>query len=196
MFKRIGLWIGIYPIVAHLGVWSSHPRFAVGYLVGLLLVILLSPPRFSQVKNVAAASLLIISFISLVVFELDYLLIYLPPILMPGMLMIVFMQSLKKEQTPLITQFAMIIEGKLDSERIKYTRNVTILWVIVFAFMVVEATILAIWSSIIFWSWITYVGNYVLIVFILVVEFIYRRTRFKSSKNFKEFITALVQHRW
>lgn len=196
MLKRIGLLIGIYPIVAHFGLWTSHPRLAVSYLVGLLLVILLSPPRFSQVKNIVAASLLIFGVVALAIFKLDYMLIYLPPIFIPSMLMVVFLQSLKLGQVPLITRFAMKIEGDLDNERINYTRNVTKLWVIVFAFMVIEAVSLAFYSSINVWSWATHVGNYILIAFVLVAEFIYRKYRFKQNKSFKEFIAALIQHRW
>lgn len=196
MLKRIDLWIGIYPIVAHLGLWTSNPRLAVGYLVGLLLVILLSPPRFSQVRNILAASLLIFGVIALGIFKLDYILVYLPPILIPAMLMIVFIQSLNSDQIPLITRFAMSIEGDLDSERIIYTRNVTKLWVFVFAFMVIEATTLAVWSSINIWSWATHVGNYILIAFILTTEFIYRRYRFKQNNSLKEFISALIKYRW
>ena len=197
MFKLMGLWIGVYPVIAHLGLWSSHPRLAVSYLVCLLLVILLYPPRYKQLINMLTATSLVIVVMTLVAFDLDYILIYLPPVAIPLGLLMVFARSLRTKEIPLITKFAMITEGKLDDEKKIYTRRITQLWSGVFAFMVLEGCSLAIWAPIEIWSWATHIGNYVLIALVLIIEFTYRQHRFKSTnENFKQFITALVEYRW
>lgn len=113
------------------------------------------------------------------------------------MLLILFAESLRYEQLPLITQFALITEGELNDEEKIYTRYVTQLWSGVFAFMVVEGIVLAIFTPIEIWSWVSYIGNYFLIAFILISEFIYRKQKFKSKNiKLKQFITALVKYSW
>lgn len=197
MLRLMGLWAGTYPIVAHLGLWASLPRLVVGYLVGLLLVVLLFPPRYRQAGNIVTAIILIAAVYALVVFDLDYMIIYLPPVVIPAGLLVIFVQSLREKNIPMITQFSMIIEGDLDIERKDYTRRITQLWAGVFAFMVLEGVGLAVWTPMEMWSWATHIGNYILIASILLIEFIYRRHRFKSNNmDFRQFIIALVNHRW
>lgn len=197
MVRLSGALIGIYPIVAHIGIWASYPRLAVSYLVGLLLFLLLYPPRFLKLKNILVSIILLASIIYLFTVDMDIMLIYLPPILIPAVLMIVFIQSLQKDRIPLITKFALKTEVILDSEHMLYTRKVTILWASVFAFMVLEAIGLAVWSSQDVWSWVTHIGNYFLIALILIIEFIYRQQRFETKdSSFKNFVIQIVRHRW
>jgi len=196
MLWRTGFWIGIYPLVAHFGLWTSQPRLVVGYLLALVLFTLLSPPGFYQLKNIVFASVIVLTTISLAVFDLDRNLIYFPPVLIPTVLFIVFTQSLAVGQTPLITKFAIKSEGKLSVEKEHYTRQVTLLWACIFFFMVIEAISLAIVTSLNTWSWFTHIGNYILIAVVLILEFSYRRYRFKSNKSFMQFIMALIKYRW
>jgi len=198
MLRLTGVWIGIYPIVAHFGLWFSSPRLAVTYLMCLLMLVLLYPPRYRQLKNKILASSLVVTVVILAFFNLDYILIYIPPVVIPMALLVLFLQSLGKDQIPVITQFAnKMAEDNLGQEQIDYTRKVTQLWVIVFAVMVVEAIGLAIFARLEIWSWFTHIGNYGLIGFVLVIEFIYRKRRFKQKgSSFKQFITALAKHRW
>lgn len=197
MLKLMGVWAGMYPVIAHLGIWASFPRLAVSYLVSLILIALLFPPRYKQSGNILIASALVVSVVTLIKLNLDYLLIYLPPIIIPAGLLIIFLQSLQEEQIPVVTQFAMIIDGKSGHVERDYTRRITQLWVGVFTFMIVEAIGLSIFASIEIWSWATHIGNYFLIALVLTLEFIYRKYRFKSNDiTFKKFILALVQYRW
>lgn len=197
MLRLMGFLIGFYPIVAHVGVWTAHARLAVGYLIVLLLLVLLYPPRNRELRNIIISSTILLSAAALAVFDLDYLLIYLPPVIVPGILLMIFSESLRYGQIPLITQFALNTEGNLNDEEKIYTRHVTQLWAWIFAFMVLDAIVLAIFSPIEIWSWVSYIGNYFLIAFILITEFIYRKHRFKSKNiNLKKFIAALVKYRW
>jgi len=198
MLRLTGLWIGLYPVLAHLGIWTSSHRLVVLYLLGVLLFVLLYPPRYQQAKNILLAISLIAGVVVLMMLELDYVLIFLPPVFIPFVLLVVFMQSLGSSQVPLITQFAEKIEGgNLDSERKVYTRHVTQLWVVVFVIMIVEAIGLGIWASIDIWSWFTHIGNYVLIATILLFEFIYRCYRFNlKNTSFIQFVSDLMRFQW
>ena len=198
MLRLIGWGMGVYPVIAHLGLWTSLPRLAVSYLICLLLIVLLHPPHHRQLKNIVFASALIISVACLVAIDRDYLLIYLPPVIIPGMFMLLFLRSLRKGSIPLITQFQEQIKGKeLSIERKNYTRKVTILWAAIFVFMILEALLVALLAPIEVWSWVTHIGNYVLIGLVLLIEFIYRKHRFKTEQgSFKQFILALSSHRW
>jgi len=196
--RIIGWGIGIYPVVAHIGLLIFQPRLAVSYLIFLLLLILLYPPRFLRIRNLISASFLIISMMSLTAFDLDYLLIYIPPIAIPSILIFLFMRSLRKGCTPLVTRFAQMLEGDgIGYEREVYTRHVTELWVGVFGFMILVGSVLAVWAPIEIWSWVTHIGNYVLIALVLSMEIFYRQYRFKIEPvNIKQFLLALATHRW
>ena len=198
MLRLVSWGIGFYPLVAHIGIWASHPRLAVSYLILLLFAILLCPPRYLRVENQVSAGLLIISVAFLAAFDLEYLLIYIPPVAIPGILLWLFMRSLGKGSEPVITKFARIMEDEeLDREREIYTRQVTVIWAGVFVFMILEALILALWAPMPIWSWATHVGNYVLIATVLVAEIIYRQHRFKMDRgHIKQFILALARFRW
>lgn len=198
MLKVAAYGMGFYPIVAHLGLWFFSPRIAVFYLLSLLLITLLYPPRFYQLKNIFLASSLLVSIILLALNDLDHWLIYLPPVLIPSLLLTLFLQSLSHNKEPLITKFARAIETeKLSNERIHYTRHVTQLWAAVFFFMIIESIALTLLAPIEIWSLVTHVGNYILIATVVSAEFIYRRYKFKSeSDQFVNFILKLTKHRW
>ena len=198
MLRLVSWGIGFYPLVAHIGIWTSHPRLAVSYLIILLFAILLCPPRYLRTGNQILAVLLLFSVIFLVVFELENLLIYIPPVAIPGILLWLFIRSLSKGSVPLITQFAQKMEQEeLGPEREIYTRQVTVAWAGVFGFMIAEGLVLAIWAPMAVWSWATHVGNYVLIATLLLVEICYRQHRFKMGRShIKQFILALARLRW
>ncbi len=198
MLKIAAYGIGFYPVVAHLGLRFFSPRLAVFYLLSLLLITLLYPPGCYQKKNNFIASILIVSVILLALNNLDHWLIYLPPTLIPSVLLTLFLQSLSQGNEPFITKFARSIETEeLSSERIQYTRHVTQLWAAVFCFMIIESITLALLAPIEIWSLATHVGNYGLIALVVSVEFIYRRYKFKlESDQFVNFVLKLVRHRW
>ena len=198
MLRLVSWGVGFYPLVAHIGIWTSHPRLSVSYLILLLFALLLCPPRYLLTRNQVLAGLLLISVIFLAAFDLDFLLIYIPPVAIPGLLLWLFIRSLRKGSVPLITQFAQKLEDQqLDPERENYTRQVTRVWAGVFGFMIVEGLVLALWAPMAVWSWATHVGNYVLIVMVLLVEVCYRQYRFKMGRSdIKRFILALARHRW
>lgn len=153
--KPLGILLVLYPLAAHLFLWS-------GYLIETQI----------------------------------YLLIYLPPTILPLILLVVFLRSLTATNTPIITQFAIKIEGKLSVEKQLYTKNITKLWVIIFAFMVGQSIILAILAPLTVWSWATHIGNYILIALVIVAEFFYRQWRFGSNKmGIWRFIITLMTHK-
>jgi uncharacterized membrane protein len=197
MLRLVSWGIGFYPLVAHFGIWTSHARLAVGYLILLLFAMLLCPPRYLRTTNQALAGLLFISVICLAAFDLEYLLIYMPPVAIPCILLWLFIRSLGQGSVPVITQFAEKLEQEeMNPEREKYTRQVTILWAGVFGFMIIEALVLALWAPMAVWSWATHIGNYILIATVFIMEVCYRRYRFKMDRRqIKQFFFALIRHR-
>jgi uncharacterized membrane protein len=177
----------LYPIVAQFSLWLNQQNLAVIYLFLLLILNLSYPPKITKLILVI---FLCIGFVLLFIFNLVSILIYLPPTLIPMILFFVFLNSLKN--TPIITQFALKIEGKLSFEKQQYTKKVTKLWLGIFAFMVVESIILALLTPIYIWSWATHIGNYILIAIVFIVEFKYRCYKFQTQ-GFKQFIKAFMK---
>lgn len=188
----------LYPLNAHLGLWTSHPEWSAAWLTGLVLLLLLRPPHHRQAGYLVSAFLVLTVATWLMYQQQEIFILYLPPVIIPAGLGLVFARSLSSSQTPVITRFAIIIEnGKLSDEHKHYTRRVTQLWTVLFVLMTIVAIVLAIWAPVTLWSWVTHIGNYILIGVVVVSEFLYRRLRFKSTNgSFKKFIMALVTHKW
>lgn len=198
MLRLISLLVITYPVVAHIALLVSNPAISVYYLAAVTSLMLLLPTGYLKVTNVFFALMIFALVFGLHQYEKASYLVYLPPTLIPLFLMIIFGRSLQDGEVPLVTGFAEKMErASLPEDRKVYTRNVTKLWVVVFALMVVESVTLAAYTPLKVWSWYTHIGNYLLIVCVILVEFLYRRVRFKdANKDFKTFINALVHHKW
>lgn len=196
--KLATAWIALYPLIAHLGLWTAHPEWSAAWLTGLVLLLLLRPPHHRQAAYLFTAIVAVATVGWLIYQQQEIFVLYLPPVVIPATLGVMFGRSLAIGQTPLITRFATLIEGgELDDGHKRYTRRVTQLWTALFAVMVIMAIGLAIWAPVTLWSWVTHIGNYILIAVVLITEFIYRRLRFKSANNsFKHFVKALATHKW
>ena len=73
----------------------------------------------------------------------------------------------------------------------------TQLWVAVFAFMILDAIVLAVFASTETWSWVTHIGNYLLVVIVMLLEFVVRKYYFRDdTPDFKTFVSALSRHKW
>jgi uncharacterized membrane protein len=126
-------------------------------------------------------------------FDKGHVLIQLVPVLILSTLIYIFFKSLVFGNTPIITQFAVCVdENPLNSDKEKYTRGVTVVWLLGFIYMFFQNIIASIWFSVEVWSWISNTGNYIVITLIMFSEFLYRNTRFKNDKiSFKTFIIRL-----
>jgi len=186
MWLRLSAFLMLaYPLVAPFFLWIEKPIYLV-YLLAAILVFL-SLDRI-QHKDIVGSTLTLFSLAviyTFYVFNSAALLVYIPPVLIPFGLFLLFNQSLDSQKTPLITKYAEIMDGSLDSERRDYTRKLTKIWRALFLFLVIESILLAIFAVVEVWALFTHVINYLVILLLFAGEFIYRRYRFgKSSVSF------------
>lgn len=117
------------------------------------------------------------------------------PSLITLALMGIFANSLRPERTALISLIAEAIRGPLPAEVARYTRQITWLWVGVFAFIALVNAALAIFASAAVWSWFANVLSYVLLFGVMVGEWLYRQRRLRGleSLSARQYFLALVR---
>ena len=104
---------------------------------------------------------------------------YLYPVLINAFLVAVFYFSLK--QTPMITKFAMLKEKNLEPKALIYTRNLTKIWIGLFAINGGVSGLLALCENKVYWG--VYCGaiSYVLVGALLFGEIIFRKFYIKNA---------------
>jgi uncharacterized membrane protein len=190
---KIAIWAAFYPIIAHIGVQTSKIYLPIIYLVIIGLFLVYSSKIKSWVAKVFLTTVIIAAALIVTIIGKEYLMIQSIPALILLALILIFSKSLVFKGIPIITVFASCVDEKpLNNEKRKYTRNVTIVWLIGFIYMFVQNIFTTIWLSIESWSWISSVGSYTLIALIMLGEFSYRNRKFKHDKiSFKTFIMRL-----
>jgi uncharacterized membrane protein len=161
----------------------------------LLLPFLLLVLRNGTARLAVGLLFLLALYLGLdVIIEQGPPLFYLPPILINLMLAILFGRTLRPGQTPLITQYSILIRGKLEPQVVSYTRRVTQLWTLFFIFMATQSLLLALFAPVEIWSLFVNLLNYIFTIMLFVGEFLFR-VRYLSSlehPGFLQFITAIA----
>ena len=186
-----------YPLFSHLFVVVGHPQWAAVYLMvicGLLLIKELWNQNY--VLAMIMAPLLIVGAV-LVSQEQLAVLMYLPPIFISFGLFLLFGRSLLKSHIPLITRYARLIDGELNSEMLFYTKRVTQIWTALFLIMLIESIVLAIFFPVEIWSLFTNFLNYLVVIFVFFAEYTYRNKVYPElpKRNFLEFLQRVRQIR-
>jgi uncharacterized membrane protein len=124
-------------------------------------------------------------------------LVYLPPILIMLGLFMLFLQSLRQGETPLITRYAMLLGDKLEQRHLRYNRSLTLVWAIFLLSMATISIILAVFYSRDSWSLFTHVISYGLIAALFIIEFSYRKYHFAGEieGGFFQFISKIIKIR-
>jgi len=119
----------------------------------------------------------------------------LPPVLINLLLALVFGGTLLPGATPLITQFAQIMEDDLDAKALGYTRQVTIAWALFFILMSTEALLLALYASPFIWSLFTNFLNYLFLLLFFLLEYRLRIHHITEMEHpgFIDFIRSLTK---
>jgi uncharacterized membrane protein len=190
-------WLALgYPLFAHLAVIFDDPRLewlALVWLLGISLAGALMTRRLWAWATLGGGALLLYG---LVVVGHGRYALFVPPALIPAALFIVFARSLRPDVTPLISRVATLMRGApLPPPLVVYTRHVTVLWCAVFVVMFTSAVVSAIWASPEMWSLMTNVVHYVVLGAIFVVEFMYRRIRYRDLEPWGlfEYLRRLVR---
>jgi uncharacterized membrane protein len=119
-----------------------------------------------------------------------------PNSLIYGSLALMFAKTLAKGQIPLITQLATKVEGPLPPAIENYTRQVTVAWAIFFALNVIISIALYYLVSFAAWSLFSNVYSTPLLLGMFVLEFAYRKTRYRQYKtaSFADGMKAFMSH--
>ena len=110
-------------------------------------------------------------------------LLFIPPILINGMLAWLFGRTLVRGRVPLIARFALMEQGTLTAELAAYTRMLTWLWTLLFVAAAVLSLALAVSGQRDAWSLFTNLVNYLLVGALFIGELVYRRLRFRNYRH-------------
>jgi uncharacterized membrane protein len=95
-----------------------------------------------------------------------------------------FALSLRWGETPLVTRIARLMhDGPLPDDLVVYTRHVTQLWCVVCAALFLSAVLLALFAQPRLWSVMTNVIHYVVLGAVFVLEYAYRRWRYRHHEH-------------
>ena len=186
-----------YPILVHLAV-LRHSGLLAGLALFLLVLATLYTPlaegrRGAWLALLAAAMLLA----ALSIAGAAPWLLYLPPIVFPLVVFGSFAASLQPRRTPLVTAIALRVHGALPPALLRYTRNVTWLWTLVIGGMLAVNLYLSFGDSREVWSWFTNGGDYLLLTSVFLLEYGWRRLRFRDLQEppFSDYLRLVLKHR-
>jgi len=190
-------WLALgYPLLAHLAVMFEEARLQWLALVWLLAISMwgaLATPRAWAWAALIASG---IALYWLVVIGGGLYALYVPPAVIPAALFIVFARSLRPGAEPFISRVATLMRGEpLPPPLVAYTRQITVLWCGVFVVMFASAVGLAVWATPELWSLMTNVVHYLVLGAVFVIEFAYRRIRFRDLEPWGlfEYLRRLVR---
>jgi uncharacterized membrane protein len=189
-----------YPIVLHFGVMHDQVRPALGILLGLLLVsgllILSTGSRYGWLLLGSA----FIGGVWIYNYHSDPApLLRLPPVVINGLLCLLFGYTLLPGKRPLIERFAEIIHGHaLDQRTLHYTRGATLGWTLLLAFLTLESLLLGLLADARIWLLFTNYINYLMLLLMFFLEYQLRLRRLPHLEHpgFAGFLLALRRIDW
>jgi uncharacterized membrane protein len=178
-------WLALgYPLLAHLAVLTEDWRLewlALVWLLGIAVSGALIQRRLWAWAVLFAGSALLYW---LVVEGNGLYALYIPPAAIPAALLMMFSLSLRAGQIPLVTRIARLMhDGPLPDDLVIYTRHVTQLWCCVCAAMFASAVLLALFAPAGLWSLMTNVIHYVVLGAVFILEYGYRRWRYRHHEH-------------
>jgi len=178
-------WLALgYPLLAHLAVLTHDRRLewlALVWLLGIAMGGALIQRRlWAWAALLAGAGLLY----WLVIEGNGLYALYIPAAAIPAALLMLFALSLRAGETPLVTRIARLMhDGPFPDDLVVYTRHVTLLWCGVCAALFLSAVLLALFASPELWSLMTNVIHYVVLGAVFVLEYGYRRWRYRHHEH-------------
>ena len=170
-----------YPLLNHVAAVSGEPRWAA------LAVALVVWGLASGWLSAIAAVLLTAVTLALswwLAGRFPGLLLYTPPIVINLALCVFFARTLRSGCEPLVSRFARIERGgQLAPDLGRYTRNLTMAWAGFFVLMAAISATLAVTGPLAAWSIFTNILNYVLVALFFMLEYVYRRLRYRHHPH-------------
>ncbi|GAC1629742.1 MAG: hypothetical protein NVS9B10_21380 [Nevskia sp.] len=186
----------MYPLLVHLAV-LRHSALLAGLALFLLALVTLYAPLAAGRRGAWLALLGIAALLVLLPVGGTSWLLYLPPIAFPLVILASFAVSLLPGRTPLVSAIAARVHGLLPPALAAYTRRVTWLWTLVIAGMLAVNLELSFGGSREAWSLFTNGGDYLLLVSVFLLEYLWRRARFRGlpEPSFADYLRLVLRHR-
>ena len=170
-----------YPLLNHFAAVLDEPRLA-ALGIALIAWALATGWLSTLAATLAAASAL--PLLLWLAAGLPGLLLYAPPVAINLALLAFFGRTLRAGREPLVTGFARVERGgSLPPDLALYTLHLTRAWVVFFALMAGISITLAITGPVAAWSLFSNVLNYLLVALFFVLEYIYRRVRYRHHPH-------------
>ncbi|MGH8518437.1 MAG: hypothetical protein ACREUE_13380 [Panacagrimonas sp.] len=191
----VGSMMLAYPLLAHAAVWWHTPVLEWVALT-LLAVIPLVRSLFRlriwawALAFVVAAGLYLLTSVGGGIYAL-----YLPSILIPGLLLWVFASSLRPGRVPLITEIARRTRKSMSPRLETYCHRLTVLWILLFAVMVIAALGFIAAGQRELWSLQTNLLNYIACGLMFAGDHVYRvwRMREEPHPRFIEYLGIVAR---
>ncbi len=184
-----------YPFLLHYWVLTEQFRLSAWYIFSICLLLALQ--NFIQNhKHAAIVMTLIGILLGILLYYNNRMVIFIPSILIPLLVAYVFAKTLSNGQEPLVTFIARKIRRtKITEKELQYTYTLTWLWAVFLFAISVEAALLALFSDIETWSYITNFINYILVAIFATAEYMVRKVILKDLEHpgFIQFIKQLVK---
>lgn len=181
-----------YPVLVHLAVIWPRPWLEWLALAALGALVLYPALRARRPWAWPVLATCFVVSALVVRWQGTHWILLVPPIAIPLSLLIVFGSSLRPGHQPLVTRFALLARSSLPPELVAYTRQVTVLWVVVLGALALSATLLPVFASRELWSLATNFVHYFVIGAVFVGEYLWRRWRFRHLEH-PGFFTYLRQ---
>lgn len=196
--RLCALGVALYPLIAHFSVYFHKRQLAAGYLMTLFVIYLLGMQvQKNRIMCITAAIFLLIGMVVMAKSYGIAVWLYLPPILLPLWVAVIFLASLRQPDTAVISRIAAMVEdGKLDDRHLGYTRTVTLIWGTVLLLMSVEGLLLAWLAPYVIWSWWANIGNYFLLLALLFIEIPIRWVWLGKGPSFGKMIRVMLKRPW
>lgn len=189
--------VAAYPLLVHVSLVFTLPSLMfiapLVFLTGAFWYGLISCNRIAWI---------VFSTLCAVIFLVEYLgltlyLLYLPPILLPLLMLYIFGRTLYAGREPLITAIGEAARGPLSLSMRRYTRLLTQLWCGVFVTMIAWSALLPWLEQPQLWSWFTNIINYGLVGALFVGEFMLRKKIFPNHNHpgFIEYLRIIARAR-
>lgn len=175
--------IAAYPLLVHLALVLSVPQLL--FIAPLLFLtgIFLHSLRAGNTRAWLAFGVLCGIVLLLEWLDLTLYLLFLPPVIIPLLLLFVFGRTLRSDREPLITAIGEAARGPLSPAMRHYTRRLTQAWCAVFVVMILWSALLPTLQQPELWSWFTNIINYGVVGVLFVGEFMLRKKIFPSHNH-------------
>lgn len=190
-----------YPLFVHFLILLGVPVVAV---VGLVITSLVYFYTMLKVRQTARTRLVWIGMYALlatvgVVNLLTHTVyaLYLPPVFINLGLMFLFAMTLRGDSMPLVERLMRMEYPNRDLPRplVHYARNLTRVWVVFFAAIVLISLILAIAAPLEIWSLFTNILSYVFAILLVLAQYVYRAWRYRAHGLFMPWDTLRLMAR-